>query len=75
VIRFVDKNGVEYNDSRQVSVQPWWSVYGAVALLAVAVAAALPLLRADVKAFPESTVRDDHARDRQRDNGQVEPQR
>jgi hypothetical protein len=47
LIRFVDRNGVEYNDSRQVSVQPWWGVYAALSLLAVAVAIAVPVLRRD----------------------------
>ena len=44
VIRFIDTNGVEYNDPRHVSVQPWWGVYAALALLAVAIAATVRLL-------------------------------
>ena len=44
VIRFIDTNGVEYNDPRHVSVQPWWGVYAALALLAVGLAAAVRLL-------------------------------
>jgi hypothetical protein len=48
VIRFIDANGVEYNDTRHVSVQPWWGVYAALAVLAVAVAAAVRLLPDDL---------------------------
>jgi hypothetical protein len=44
VIRFIDKNGIEYNDPRPVSVQPWWGVYAALGLLAVAVAVAIRLV-------------------------------
>ena len=44
LIRFIDTNGVEYNDPRRVSVQPWWGVYAALALLAVGLAAAVSLL-------------------------------
>jgi hypothetical protein len=44
LIRFIDANGVEYNDPRHVSVQPWWGVYAALALLAVAIATAVRLL-------------------------------
>jgi len=44
LIRFIDKNGVEYNDPRPVSAQPWWAVYAALLLLALAVAAAVRLL-------------------------------
>jgi hypothetical protein len=43
VIRFIDKNGVEYNDPRPVSVQPWWGIYAALAVLAIAVAVAIRL--------------------------------
>jgi hypothetical protein len=39
VIRFIDAKGAEYNDPRHVSVQPWWGVYAALALLAVGLAA------------------------------------
>jgi hypothetical protein len=44
LVRFVDANGVEYHDSRSVSVQAWWSVYAALALLVVAAVAAIGLL-------------------------------
>jgi len=50
VIRFIDTNGVEYNDPRHVSVQPWWGVYAALALLAVGLTAA-------VRLFPSRTIR------------------
>jgi hypothetical protein len=48
VIRFIDTNGVEYNDPRHVSVQPWWGVYAALALLVVALVAAVRLLPDDL---------------------------
>jgi uncharacterized sodium:solute symporter family permease YidK len=44
LVRFVDANGVEYHDPRSVSVQAWWSVYAALALLVVAAVAAVRLL-------------------------------
>jgi len=44
VIRFIDTHGVEYNDPRQVSAQPWWGVYAALVLLTVAVAVGVRLL-------------------------------
>jgi uncharacterized sodium:solute symporter family permease YidK len=44
VVRFVDANGAEYHDPRGVSVQAWWSVYAAVALLVIALATAVRLL-------------------------------
>jgi hypothetical protein len=44
LVRFVDANGVEYHDPRRVSVQAWWSVYAALALLGVAAIAAVRLL-------------------------------
>jgi hypothetical protein len=40
----VDTNGVEYHDPRRVSVEAWWSVYAALALLVVAVAITVRLL-------------------------------
>jgi hypothetical protein len=48
VIRFIDTNGVEYNDPRHVSVQPWWGVYAALALIAVAIATTVRLLPDDL---------------------------
>jgi hypothetical protein len=48
VIRFIDTNGVEYNDPRHVSVQPWWGVYAALALIVVAVAMAVRLVPDDL---------------------------
>jgi uncharacterized sodium:solute symporter family permease YidK len=44
LVRFVDANGIEYHDPRSVSVQAWWSVYAALALLGVAAIAAVRLL-------------------------------
>jgi hypothetical protein len=44
LIRFIDSNGIEYHDPRPVSVQPWWGVYAALALLAVSVLVAVRLL-------------------------------
>lgn len=44
LIRFIDRNGVEFHDPRRVSVQPWWGTYLALILLAVAAAAAIRLL-------------------------------
>jgi uncharacterized sodium:solute symporter family permease YidK len=44
LVRFVDANGIEYHDPRSVSVQAWWSVYAALALLVVAAIAVVRLL-------------------------------
>jgi hypothetical protein len=44
VFRFIDVNGNEFHAARIVHVQPWWSVFGAFALLLLGVAAAIALL-------------------------------
>ena len=44
VVRFIDLNGNEFHAARIVHVQPWWSVFGAFALLLLGAAMAIALL-------------------------------
>jgi hypothetical protein len=44
VVEYIDRKGHRFHPSERVSVQPWWSVYATVGLLAIGAGASLWLL-------------------------------